>query len=113
MANSGRQLLGQIHLPVKLRADQLNQLMRCNVRRTRRSSMKKELNMQEPKLPTRRLGSTELEISLVAFGAWAIGGGGWSFGWGAQDDDASLEAVRQAVEIAINCIDTAAVYRLG
>lgn len=69
--------------------------------------------MQEPKLPTRRLGSTELEISLVGFGAWAIGGGGWSFGWGAQDDDASLEAMRHAVELGINWIDTAAVYGLG
>jgi aryl-alcohol dehydrogenase-like predicted oxidoreductase len=54
------------------------------------------------RLPTRRLGSSELEITAVGFGAWAIGGGGWSFGWGPQDDEASLAAMRHAIEIGIN-----------
>ena len=65
------------------------------------------------KLPTRRLGSSELEITVVGFGAWAIGGGGWAFGWGAQNDAASVEAMRHALKLGVNWIDTAAVYGLG
>src|SRR5690242_14053634 len=65
------------------------------------------------KLPTRSLGSSGLEITRVGFGAWAIGGGGWSFGWGPQDDDASIAAMRRAIERGVNWIDTAAVYGLG
>lgn len=64
-------------------------------------------------LPTRPLGSSGLEITRVGFGAWAIGGGGWSFGWGPQDDDASIAAMRHALERGVNWIDTAAVYGLG
>jgi aryl-alcohol dehydrogenase-like predicted oxidoreductase len=64
-------------------------------------------------LPTRPLGSSGLDITPVGFGAWAIGGGGWSFGWGPQDDAASLEAIRRALELGVNWIDTAAVYGLG
>lgn len=64
-------------------------------------------------LPTRPLGSSGMEITTVGFGAWAIGGGGWSFGWGPQDDRASLAAMHHAVELGINWIDTAAVYGLG
>src|SRR3954467_6056074 len=65
------------------------------------------------KLPTRPLGSSGLDITPVGFGAWAIGGGGWSFGWGSQDDTASLAAMRRALELGVNWIDTAAVYGLG
>jgi aryl-alcohol dehydrogenase-like predicted oxidoreductase len=65
------------------------------------------------KLPTRPLGSSGLDITRVGFGAWAIGGGGWSFGWGPQDDTASLTAMRRALELGVNWIDTAAVYGLG
>jgi len=64
-------------------------------------------------LPTRPLGSSGLDITTVGFGAWAIGGGGWSFGWGPQDDTDSLAAMRRALELGINWIDTAAVYGLG
>jgi aryl-alcohol dehydrogenase-like predicted oxidoreductase len=64
-------------------------------------------------LPKRLLGTTGIEITRVGFGAWAIGGGGWSFGWGPQDDAASLAAMRHAVERGVNWIDTAAVYGLG
>ena len=64
-------------------------------------------------LPTRPLGSSGLDITRVGFGAWAIGGGGWSFGWGPQDDIASLAAMHRAVERGVNWIDTAAVYGLG
>lgn len=64
-------------------------------------------------LPTRPLGRSGIEITTVGFGAWAIGGGGWSFGWGPQDDAASLAAMRHALARGINWIDTAAVYGLG
>jgi len=65
------------------------------------------------RLPTRGLGSSGLEITVVGFGAWAIGGGDWAFGWGPQDDEASLAAMRHAIKSGINWIDTAAVYGLG
>ena len=64
-------------------------------------------------LPTRSLGTSGLEITRVGFGAWAIGGGGWAFSWGPQDDAASLATMRHALELGINWIDTAAVYGLG
>jgi aryl-alcohol dehydrogenase-like predicted oxidoreductase len=54
-----------------------------------------------------------MAITRVGFGAWAIGGGGWAFAWGSQDDDESLAAMRHAVERGVNWIDTAAVYGLG
>ena len=61
----------------------------------------------------RPLGSSGLEITTVGFGSWAIGGGGWSFGWGPQDDKASIDSMRRAIELGVNWIDTAAVYGLG
>jgi len=64
-------------------------------------------------LTTRRLGSTDMEITTVGFGAWAIGGGDWAFGWGPQDDEQSVATIRYAAERGINWIDTAAVYGLG
>jgi aryl-alcohol dehydrogenase-like predicted oxidoreductase len=64
-------------------------------------------------LPTRPLGSSGLDITTVGFGAWAAGGGGWSFGWGPQDDAASIAAMHRAVDGGVNWIDTAAVYGLG
>jgi aryl-alcohol dehydrogenase-like predicted oxidoreductase len=64
-------------------------------------------------LPTAPLGTTGMRITRVGFGAWAIGGGGWSFAWGNQDDADSIAAIRHAVERGINWIDTAAVYGLG
>jgi aryl-alcohol dehydrogenase-like predicted oxidoreductase len=64
-------------------------------------------------LPTMPLGTTGMRITRVGFGAWAIGGGGWQFAWGSQDDAASIAAIRHAVERGINWIDTAAVYGLG
>src|SRR5262245_39436503 len=64
-------------------------------------------------LTTRRLGTTDMEITSVGFGAWAIGGGGWAFGWGPQDDAQSIATIRHAAERGINWIDTAAVYGLG
>lgn len=64
-------------------------------------------------LPTATLGTTGMRITRVGFGAWAIGGGGWTFAWGPQDDAESIAAIRHAVERGINWIDTAAVYGLG
>src|SRR3954471_18061403 len=63
-------------------------------------------------LPTRTLGKS-LQLSTVGFGAWATGGGGWAFGWGPQDDAASIASIRHAIQRGINWIDTAAVYGLG
>jgi aryl-alcohol dehydrogenase-like predicted oxidoreductase len=59
------------------------------------------------------LGETGLEITRIGFGAWAIGGGNWEFGWGPQDDDASIAAIHHALELGVNWIDTAAVYGFG
>jgi aryl-alcohol dehydrogenase-like predicted oxidoreductase len=69
--------------------------------------------MQQTQLATKELGSTGLEITRVGFGAWAIGGGGWEFGWGPQDDEASISAIHRALEHGINWIDTAAAYGFG
>src|ERR1700704_981229 len=63
--------------------------------------------------PQRPLGSSRVMITKTGFGAWAIGGGGWAFGWGPQDDTASLATMRHALERGVNWIDTAAVYGLG
>ena len=60
-----------------------------------------------------RLGKTDFEITPVGFGAWAIGGGGWAAAWGPQDDDEAVGAIRRALELEINWVDTAAVYGLG
>jgi aryl-alcohol dehydrogenase-like predicted oxidoreductase len=65
------------------------------------------------RLRTSPLGATGLEITRVGFGAWAIGGGGWEFGWGPQPDDASIAAIHRALELGINWVDTAAAYGFG
>jgi aryl-alcohol dehydrogenase-like predicted oxidoreductase len=64
-------------------------------------------------LPTGPLGRTDLDITRLGLGAWAIGGGGWQGGWGPQDDEASIAAIHHAVELGINWIDTAPAYGLG
>jgi len=61
----------------------------------------------------RLLGRTGIEISVVGFGAWAIGGGGWEWGWGPQDDADSIAAIERAIELGVNWIDTAPVYGFG
>src|ERR1700693_5212797 len=63
-------------------------------------------------LATRRLETTDMWITRVGFGAWAIGGD-WAVGWGSQDDRDSVAAIRHAVSRGINWIDTAAIYGLG
>jgi len=61
----------------------------------------------------RRLGNSDLEITPLGIGAWAMGGGGWAFAWGPQDDPESIAAIHAALDHGINWIDTAAVYGLG
>jgi len=61
----------------------------------------------------KRLGNSDLMITPIGFGAWAIGGGGWEFAWGGQDDTDSVAAIREALDAGVNWIDTAAVYGLG
>ncbi len=65
------------------------------------------------KLPTKTLGNSNLRLTPIGYGAWAIGGGNWEFGWGAQDDNESLAAIERALDLGINWIDTAAIYGLG
>jgi aryl-alcohol dehydrogenase-like predicted oxidoreductase len=60
-----------------------------------------------------QLGSSEMWLTPIGFGAWAIGGGNWAFSWGPQDDNASIAAIRKAIDLGVNWIDTAAVYGLG
>lgn len=64
-------------------------------------------------METRQLGSSDLKLTPIGFGAWAIGGGDWAFAWGPQDDNDSVAAIHRALDLGINWIDTAAVYGLG
>ncbi|WP_263359194.1 aldo/keto reductase [Acidicapsa ligni] len=64
-------------------------------------------------LPLKQLGNSDLKLTAIGFGAWAIGGGNWDFGWGAQEDTDSIHAIHAALDAGINWIDTAAVYGLG
>src|SRR5207244_12741042 len=64
-------------------------------------------------MKTKQLGNSDLHITPIGFGAWAVGGGGWEFAWGAQDDRDSIAAIRAALDAGVNWIDTAAVYGLG
>jgi aryl-alcohol dehydrogenase-like predicted oxidoreductase len=61
----------------------------------------------------RRLGITDMNITRLGFGAWAIGGGDGEFSWGPQDDEQSISAIHRALDVGINWIDTAAAYGLG
>ncbi len=61
----------------------------------------------------KQLGNSDLQLSSIGFGAWAIGGGDWAFGWGPQDDKDSIAAIHKAIDLGINWIDTAAIYGLG
>jgi aryl-alcohol dehydrogenase-like predicted oxidoreductase len=70
--------------------------------------MKRQLDMK-----TKQLGNSDLSITPLGFGAWAIGGSGWEFGWGKQDDKQSVAAIHRALELGVNWIDAAAVYGMG
>lgn len=64
-------------------------------------------------MQTRKLGNSDMNITPIGFGAWAIGGSGWDFAWGAQEDSDSIAAIHRSLELGINWIDTAAVYGVG
>jgi len=64
-------------------------------------------------METKQFGNTDMNITRIGFGAWAIGGGNWAFGWGPQDDGEAIAAIHRAIEVGMNWIDTAAVYGLG
>jgi len=61
----------------------------------------------------RTLGNSDLQLTSIGFGAWAIGGGNWEYSWGPQDDNESIAAIHRALELGVNWIDTAAIYGLG
>lgn len=76
--------------------------------RVTQSKFMKEIEMQ-----TRKLGNSDMNITPVGYGAWAIGGSGWQFAWGSQEDSDSIAAIHRSLELGVNWIDTAAVYGLG
>ena len=61
----------------------------------------------------KKLGNSDMELSPIGFGSWAVGGGDWQFSWGPQDDNDSIAAIHKALDLGMNWIDTAAVYGLG
>ena len=64
-------------------------------------------------LNVKTLGNSDLQLTPIGFGGWAIGGGNWEFAWGPQDDDESVAAIHRALDLGLNWIDTAAIYGLG
>ncbi len=64
-------------------------------------------------MKTNKLGFSDLHLTEIGFGAWAVGGGNYAFGWGPQDDDLSIAAIHKALDLGVNWIDTAAIYGLG
>ncbi len=71
------------------------------------------LGSKEARLETRQFGSTDMQITPIGFGAWAIGGGEWAGGWGSQDDQDSIAAINRSLDLGMNWIDTAPAYGLG
>lgn len=70
-------------------------------------------NVFDTTFATRPLGNSDLHLTAIGYGAWAIGGGNWEFGWGAQDDAESVKTIERAIDAGINWVDTAAIYGLG
>ena len=64
-------------------------------------------------MKTRKLGYSDLHLTTIGLGTWAIGGGNWAYGWGPQDNADSIAAIQRALDLGVNWIDTAAVYGLG
>jgi aryl-alcohol dehydrogenase-like predicted oxidoreductase len=73
----------------------------------------KDSNRGNVIMETRQLGNSDLRITPIGVGAWAMGGGDWAFSWGHQEDKNSIEAIHTALDAGINWIDTAAIYGLG
>jgi aryl-alcohol dehydrogenase-like predicted oxidoreductase len=70
-------------------------------------------NLLVTKSEMRQLGNSDMQLTPIGYGAWAIGGGNWEFAWGAQDDNESVSTIERALDSGINWIDTAAIYGLG
>jgi aryl-alcohol dehydrogenase-like predicted oxidoreductase len=68
---------------------------------------------QSATFATRALGNSDLQLTSIGYGAWAIGGGNWEFAWGAQDDAESIRTIQRALDRGLSWIDTAAIYGLG
>ena len=62
---------------------------------------------------TKQLGNTDMSLTPIGLGCWALGGGDWIGGWGSQDDNEFIATIHKALDLGINWIDTAAVYGLG
>ena len=71
------------------------------------------MDIMKSGMQTKQLGNSDMHLTRIGIGAWAMGGGGWAFAWGPQDDDASVAAIHAALDGGLNWIDTAAVYGLG
>ncbi len=71
------------------------------------------MNASNKTMLTKKLGNSDLALTPIGFGAWAIGGGDWAFSWGPQDDNDSIAAIHKAIDLGLNWIDTAAIYGLG
>jgi aryl-alcohol dehydrogenase-like predicted oxidoreductase len=67
----------------------------------------------QEKMKITQLGKSEMWLTPIGLGTWAIGGGDWAMSWGPQDDNTSIAAIHKAIELGVNWIDTAAVYGLG
>ena len=70
-------------------------------------------NRTSNQMTTKQLGNSDMFITPVGYGSWAIGGSGWQFAWGKQNNDDSVAAIHRALELGVNWIDTAAVYGVG
>ena len=64
-------------------------------------------------MQTKQLGPTNLHLTPIGLGTWAIGGAGWEYGWGTQDEKESIATIHKALDLGINWIDTAPIYGLG
>ena len=70
-------------------------------------------HLTKAEIETKTLGNSDMELTSIGLGAWAIGGGEYAFGWGSQEDTESIAAIQKAIDMGVNWIDTAAVYGLG
>ncbi len=70
-------------------------------------------HLTKAEIETKTLGNSDMELTSIGLGAWAIGGGEYAFGWGSQEDAESIAAIQKAIDMGVNWIDTAAIYGLG
>ena len=70
-------------------------------------------HVTKAEIETKNLGNSDMELTAIGFGAWAVGGGEYAYGWGSQEDHDSIAAIQKAIDMGVNWIDTAAIYGLG